>query len=82
MSEGGGIAPILLLTLALNGDIQRGALTGLPPVPTEHQAAWVLYPVWTHWRIKPHILLRPAHSTVTILTELSQLYSIYVGTVS
>jgi hypothetical protein len=58
------------LTSAVNGDNQHRALTGLPPIPCVHQAAWFLYPVWTQWRTKPHILLRPAHGTVTILTEL------------
>jgi len=72
----------LFLTSALNGDNQRRAQTGLPSLPIEHPAAWVLYPVWTHWRKKTHILLRPAHGTVTILTELSQLYSIYAVTLS
>jgi len=46
-----------------------------PPVPTGMESWWAPEPVWTLWRRIPFVAPagRPAHSLVTILTELPRL---------
>jgi len=52
------------------------------PVPILHEAGWAPGPVWTDGKSRPHrdsIPDRPAHSSVTILTELpGPLLCIYI----